>query len=109
MFEALSVAREFIVAVRPLVAQIELRDKSLADQLRRAATSAALNTAEGGRRDGRDRAARYRIAAGECAEAATAVQVAVDWGYVPTAAAAPALVLADRVRAMLWRLRHPRR
>ena len=109
MFEALSVAREFIVAVRPLVEQIELRDKSLADQLRRAATSAALNTAEGGRRDGRDRVARYRIAAGECAEAATAVQVAVDWGYVPTTAAAPALALADRVGAMLWRLRHPRR
>ena len=109
MFEALTIAREFIVAVRPLVEDIELRDRNLADQLRRAATSAALNTAEAGRRDGRDRAARYRIAAGECAEAATAVQVAVDWGYVPAAAAAPALALADRVGAMLWRLRHPRR
>ena len=94
MFEALSVAREFIVAVRPLVAQIELRDRNLADQLRRAATSAALNTAEGNRRDGRDRAARFRIAAGECAEAATAVQVAVDWGYVP-GAARPLLQLAQ--------------
>ena len=109
MFEALTIAREFIVAVRPLVAQIELRDKNLADQLRRAATSAALNTAEGNRRDGRDRAARFRIAAGECAEAATAVQVAVDWGYVPAAAATAALALADRLCAMLWRLRHPRR
>ncbi|MBL8621444.1 MAG: four helix bundle protein [Myxococcales bacterium] len=109
MFEALTIAREFIVAVRPLVAEIEPRDNNLADQLRRAATSAALNTAEGGRRDGRDRAARYRIAAGECAEAATAVQVAVDWGYIPASAAALALALADRVGAMLWRLRHPRR
>ena len=46
MFEALTIAREFIVAVRPLVEQIELRDRNLADQLRRAATSAALNTAD---------------------------------------------------------------
>ena len=109
MFEALSVAREFIVAVRPLVEQIELRDRNLADQLRRAATSAALNTAEGGRREGRDRAARYRVAAGECAEAATAVQVATAWGYVPAAAGTAALALADRLGAVLWRLRHPRR
>ncbi|MBL8626385.1 MAG: four helix bundle protein, partial [Myxococcales bacterium] len=93
----------------PLVEQIELRDRNLADQLRRAATSTALNTAEGNRRDGRDRAARFRIAAGECAEAATAVQVAVDWGYVPTAASTAPLALADRLGAMLWRLRHPRR
>jgi four helix bundle protein len=109
MFEAQTVAREFIVAVRPLVEQIELRDPNLADQLRRAATSAALNTAEGNRRDGRDRASRFRIAAGECAEAATAVQVAAAWGYIPDAAGAPALALADRLCAMLWRLRHPRR
>jgi four helix bundle protein len=109
MFEAQTIAREFIAAVRPLVEQIELRDKSLADQLRRAATSAALNTAEGNRRDGRDRAARFRIAAGECAEAATAVQVATAWGYVPDAAGTAALTLADRLCAMLWRLRHPRR
>ena len=109
MFEALTIAREFIVAVRPLVEQIELRDKSLADQLRRAATSAALNTAEGNRRDGRDRASRFRIAAGEAAEAAAALNVAVAWGYVPADAAAPALALADRLCAVLWRLRHPRR
>ena len=47
MFEALTIAREFIVAVRPLVAQIELRDRNLADQLRRAATSVMLNLGEG--------------------------------------------------------------
>ena len=46
MFEALTIAREFIVAVRPLVEQIELRDNSLADQLRRAATSVMLNIGE---------------------------------------------------------------
>ncbi len=109
MFVAQSIALEFIAAVGPLVADIELRDTNLAQQLRRAATSAALNTAEGNRRDGRDRASRFRIAAGEAAEAAAALNVAVAWGHVPANAAAPALVLADRLCAVLWRLRHPRR
>lgn len=108
MFEALTIAREFIVAVRPLVAEIELRDRNLADQLRRAATSAALNTAEAWRRDGRDRAMRFRIAAAECAEAATALHVALRWRYVAADATAPALALADRLGAMLYRLQHPR-
>lgn len=109
MFVAQSIALELITAVGPLVAAIELRDTNLAQQLRRAATSAALNTAEGNRRDGRDRASRFRIAAGEAAEAAAAVNIAVAWGYVPADAAAPALALADRLCAVLWRLRHPRR
>ncbi len=109
MFVAQSIALELITAVGPLVAAIELRDTNLAQQLRRAATSAALNTAEGNRRDGRDRASRFRIAAGEAAEAAAALNVAVAWGYVPADAAAPALALADRLCAVLWRLRHPRR
>ncbi len=109
MFEAQSIAHAFIVAVRPLVEAVELRDRSLADQLRRAATSTALNLAEGSRRDGRDRASRYRIASGECAEAVTAIHIAVAWGYVAEPAGADALALADRLGAMLWRLRHPRR
>lgn len=109
MFVAQSIALELIAAVGPLVAAVGLRDTNLAQQLRRAATSAALNTAEGNRRDGRDRASRFRIAAGEAAEAAAAVNIAVAWGYVPADAAAPALALADRLCAVLWRLRHPRR
>ena len=109
MFEAQTIAQSFIVAVRPLVVAVELVDRNLADQLRRAATSAALNTAEGNRRDGRDRASRFRIAAGECAEAVAAIQIAVAWGYVTDDAATAALGFADRLCAMLWRLRNPRR
>lgn len=109
MFHAQSIAQEFIVAVRPLVEQIELRDRNLADQLRRAATSAALNLAEGNRRSGRDRAARFRIASGECAEAVAALHIAVAWRYVAADTLVDALALADRLGAILWRLRHPRR
>ncbi len=109
MFHAQTIAHEFIAAVRPVVLAIELRDRSLADQLRRAATSAALNLAEGNRRDGRDRAARFRIASGECAEAVAALRVAVAWRYVADEAIVDAVGLADRLGAMLWRLRHPRR
>ena len=109
MFQAQIIAQEFIVAVRPLVEAIELRDRNLADQLRRAATSAALNVAEGNRRAGRDRAARFRIASGECAEAVAALRIAVALGCVADDAIVEALGLADRLCAMLWRLRHPRR
>ena len=109
MFHAQTIAHEFIVAVRPLVVALELRDRNLADQLRRAATSAALNLAEGNRRDGRDRAARFRVASGECAEAVEALQLAVAWGHVAAEAIVDALGFADRLGAMLWRLRYPRR
>ena len=109
MFEAQTIAQSFIVAVRPLVVAVELVDRNLADQLRRAATSAALNTAEANRRAGRDRASRFRIAAGECAEAVAAIRIAIAWGYVADDAATAALGFADRLCAMLWRLRHPRR
>ena len=109
MCEASVVALEFITALRAIVAEIARRDPDLASQLRRAASSAALNTAEAWRREGRDRAMRFRIAAGECDEAVTAVRIAQRWGYVAEPAAAPALALADRLAAMLFRLRNPRR
>lgn len=109
MFEAGNVALQFTTSVRTIVEAVDLHDVDLARQLRRAAVSAALNTAEAGRRAGRDSKSRYRIAAGECAEAVAAIQVAEAWGWVAAAQAAVALELADRLQAMLWRLRHPRR
>ena len=109
MFEAQSVAESLVVTARPLVERIALVDRDLASQVRRAITSAALNLAEGNRRAGRDRIARFRIAAGECGEAAAALRIAVGWGYLDSADVAPALGLADRLGAILWRLRHPRR
>ena len=108
MFQAHEIAMQLITAIRPVVEAVAPRDKNLASQLRRAATSAAANTAEGGKRVGGDRQHAFRIAAGEAAEALTHVRIAVAWGYVPESALAPVRALEDRLQAMLWRLRHGR-
>ena len=109
MFHAQTIAHEFATAVCLIAAVLKLRDHHLADQLKRAATSAVLNLAEGNHRAGRDRVARFRIASGECAEARAALRLAIDAGHVAADAVGDALALGDRLGAMLWRLTHPRR
>src|SRR5262249_52132243 len=93
-FQGSNSAQAQLGNTRSIVEAIADRDATLADQLRRAATSAALNTAEAGRRKGRDQRNRARIAAGECAEAVAAVRIGIAWGWVADAAAAPAFALA---------------
>ena len=80
MLEASNVAHQLIVAVRPIVAAVRAHDRTLADQLRRAATSVALNTAEGSERRGGDRVHAFRVARGEAAETTAAIGIAVAWG-----------------------------
>jgi hypothetical protein len=67
---------EMIAAVRPLVARIRRQDRSLADQLVRAASSVALNIGEAD----------------------------VSWGYIPQADASESAALLRRIVAMLWKL-----
>ena len=109
MFEAGNVAEQFVGSLRTIIETVADRDVTHGSQLRRAAISAALNPAEGGRRTGRDRTHHFRIAAGSCAEAMSAVRIASALGWIDAADAAPAEALADRLRAMLWRLSNPRR
>ena len=101
------VSFEAIEAIRPLVPRIKRHDRSLADQLARAASSTVLNIAEGACSDPGNRRARFFTAAGSANEARAALRVAVTWGYVGQARAADAELLLDRVVAMLWRLTHP--
>ncbi len=108
MFEAREIAEQFVASLRYVIETVADRDANLGSQLRRAAISTALNTSEGGRRTGRDRKSRFRIAAGECDEAMSAVRIAIALGWIEPSTAAPADALADRLRAMLWRLCHPR-
>jgi len=103
-FHALDVALELVSSLRQPVGALATRDPSLADQLRRAATSVPLNVGEGRRRVGRDRLHHWRIAAGSAEEVRTALRVALAWGHVDPAEVEPALDLCDRVLAMLWRL-----
>jgi four helix bundle protein len=99
-----SVSFEMVSAIRPLVSRIKRHDRSLADQLVRAASSVALNIAEADYSDPGNKRARLFTAAGSANETRAALRLAVAWGYFGPADAQPALALAERVIAMLWRL-----
>lgn len=105
-FHVYGAALGLVSALRPVLGELAKADRSLADQLRRAASSVALNIAEGNRRTGRDRLHFLRIAAGSAAEVRAALEVAAAWGTIRAAPAAQAEL--DRVLAMLWRLTHRR-
>ena len=107
-FEALDVTHAFLAALAEVVAQIARRDPDLARQLRRAGSSIALNLAEGRQRAGRDQLHLYRISAGSAAEVTAALDVALAWHHVTPAQRAALDATLDRVRAMTFRLTHPR-
>jgi four helix bundle protein len=90
--------------LRPLVVTIRRCDRDLGEQIRRAASSVALNIAEGNRNEGGLRLSRFSTAAGSNAEVRAALQVAVAWGYVDAGEIEEAEQLLDRVAAMLHRL-----
>jgi hypothetical protein len=52
MFITLKVSIEVITALQAVVAEVGRRDRAVANQIRRAASSAALNVAEGSKRSG---------------------------------------------------------
>jgi len=101
-FHASGVASDIGVRARTVVETVRRHDADLADQIYRAVKSLVLNTAEGGRRGGKDRGYHFRIAAGSAAEIGAAVRFAIDWSFC---APQPELfALIDRELAMLWRL-----
>ena len=104
MFIALNVSLEVIRGLRPVVEALRRSDKDLAEQVRRAASSAALNVAEGSKRAGKDRAHFYRIAAGSCAEVRAALAVGAGWGHLEAVDLAAVEQLLDRQAALLYRL-----
>ena len=73
----------------------------LADQVRRATVSAALNISEANGRIGRSRAYHYRVAYGSTREAMTGFRILERSG---TLDAGDLLDQLDRVAAMSWRL-----
>ena len=93
-----------IAAMRPLLDRVERRGRALADQLRRAASSVALNLAEGDGVAGGNRTLRRRTALGSLYEVRSGLEVAVALGYLAKADAATAEHLAWRVGGMLYRL-----
>jgi len=97
---------EAIEEARPLVEKIERRDRDLGKQLRTAASSAALNAAEGewGRKGHRPE--RLSAAMNSAREAKRALRVAVAWRYVTADETVKAQDRFDHAAASLWRMIH---
>ncbi len=93
---------DFNRQLQPLVRAIARQDSGLADQLRRAARSVYLNTAEAFAHRAGNRRNRLDIALGEAREARAALQLADALGY---ARLDPGLDdLADKICATLYKL-----
>src|SRR5688572_14405001 len=101
MFKVAELSFQLIEDLRPLVAEIRRRDRSLADQLMRAASSTALNVAEGQKSDGGNMKARFFTAAGSANECCAALRVAVGWRHITPEAAARARERLDQIIAIL--------
>lgn len=98
------VALDMIVEIKPLIDRIARHDRSLAQQMRRAASSVPLNIGEGAYSRGGNATARFQDAAGSASETRSALQVAAAWGYVTHASVARVDANLDRIVAMLWGL-----
>ena len=92
-----------------LVQKIPGSYRSLKDQVIRSASSVPANLAEGHGRSGRDRQYHWRVALGSAREVDVHIRVLIMAGVVDPQKADEALQLFDSVRAMTWRLMHPKR
>jgi four helix bundle protein len=92
-----------------LVVKVPSPFRSLADQVVRSAASVPANLAEGHGRSGGDRAYHWRVAYGSAKEVDSHLRLLLAADVVDPAHLAEVLSIFDEVRAMTWRLMHPRR
>ena len=97
-------ALDSVAALRPTLTRLRRLDKSLFDQLRRAASSVVLNIAEADGSDPGNARSRFATACGSAKEARAALSLAVALGYVQLEQTAVADSLLDEVCAITWRL-----
>jgi four helix bundle protein len=95
-------ARSVVRELAPLLQAIREQDKSLADQLKRAAQSVVLNIAEARGNDAGNARARFSTACGSAKEVRAALNVATDWGYIETHTANHLDEKLDEVCAITW-------
>jgi four helix bundle protein len=103
-FRLLEIGLRAIERLRPVVTKLEARDPNLADQLRRALTSAPLLAAEGNRARKNNRVAKLTAAAAEAAEAMAALRVAMAWDYVAWEEVESGIDDLDHFQAIIRRL-----
>ena len=92
MLRIYDVILDVLRELRPVIGHIEAHDLALGKQLRRCATSMALNTAEGSGCYGGTQRQRYRDALGSARETGACLEAADALGYCPLDAA-----LRDRI------------
>jgi four helix bundle protein len=73
---------DVIRMLKPMVAIVAKHDGDLAGQMKRAASSACLNLAEGSGCNGARRRNHYDIALGSARETAACIETAHAWGYL---------------------------
>ncbi len=95
-------ARSVVREIVPLLHTIREHDKSLADQLKRAAQSVVLNIAEGRGSDAGNAKARFSTACGSAKEVRAALNIASDWGYIEGHMATRLDERLDEVCAITW-------
>jgi four helix bundle protein len=100
MLRIYGVILEVLRDLKPVVGAVELHDKDLARQLKRAATSIALNCSEGSGSHGGTRKERYRNALGSARETGACLDAALALGYLESVDAS-LLDKLDHVRAVL--------
>ena len=99
-------ALSVVEALAPIMPLIQRHDRTLAVQLRTAASSMVLNIAESEYSDPGNKRARLFTAAGSTNESRSAVRVAIAWGYIHKERATDVLARLDRVMRILWSLTH---
>jgi len=92
-----------------LVRRVPAPLKSLADQVIRSAASVPANLSEGHGRTGRDRIHHWRIAFASAKEVDAHIRLLARSGSIDRQRAGDVLDLFDEIRAMTWRLLHPKR
>jgi len=95
------------IAIR-LAMRVPAPLRPIADQAIRSAASVAANLAEGRGRSGRDRLHFYRIAYASAKEVDSHLRLLASAGVIDTNRTERTLATFDEVRAITWRLLHPK-
>ncbi|HVY31524.1 MAG TPA: four helix bundle protein [Polyangiaceae bacterium] len=95
---------QLIETLQPMMGRIKAKDKDLENQIRRAASSIALNLGEAEYSDPGNRRARFCSAAGSAGEVHKALRSAVAWKLIAPRDSEAAQRLTSRIIGMLWKL-----